>query len=120
VGSIQIAVILNQFDQTISTLHAFERVRYPDRILPGGAVLRITWEESDEEPPRISYPPRIAKLPHFHLNMPQLDRLIREIFSRASIEPTLLINGLGLDAQRYLSVYNRHFTGPLVQNMEAD
>jgi hypothetical protein len=106
---------LDSFDDTITALHSFEPIRYPDALLPNGAVLRVDWEGPDEELPPITHPPYLAKLPRFQLNMPELDRLVREILSCVSIEPALLVNSLGLDAQRYLSVDNRYFAGPLVQ-----
>jgi hypothetical protein len=103
---------LDQFDDTIATLDAFEHIRYPDVMAAEGGALIVSWERSQEPLP---FAGSDHGVPSYRLNIPQLDRLIREIFTRSSINPTFFTSSMHVDAQQYLFAENGPFTGWFVE-----
>lgn len=70
---------LDRFDTTISALHKFEDIRYPDRILNEGARMVVEWRSSTSENSRPSVPPV------YRLVVNELDCLIADIFDICSL-----------------------------------
>jgi hypothetical protein len=102
---------LEEFDDTVATLHAFDHIRYPDKIIAEGGTLSISWDAT-----QVAVTPSgpYAAVPSYRLNISKLDKLIRTVFDRCSINPMFFISGMSLEAQKYLSVKNDHFKGWLV------
>jgi len=73
---------LDQFDGTITKLHEFEDIRYPEKVLALGAHMLVEWE------------PAVPATAHFALSSPlyqltatDLDRLVAKIFEVSSRNP---------------------------------
>jgi hypothetical protein len=70
---------LSRFDTAVAEIEAFEDVRYPEEILKNGAEMTIEWGTTSA---RSCNP---SSVPKYTLNVPEIDRLLAEIF-RASLQ----------------------------------
>jgi hypothetical protein len=94
---------LNKFDQTISDINKFERIRYPEEMLRLGMLAEIG-------PVRNTFPPPPgAKWPtgeRYQLTLDEVDELVKLIFQIERINPPFYIGPLHEDAKRYLNHRN--------------
>jgi hypothetical protein len=72
---------LDRYDNTISTLHQFEELPYPDNMLKHGAKIEVEWESSSSNT-KIS--PSV-----YLLYVNDLDHLVGEIFRVCSRDPSV-------------------------------
>jgi hypothetical protein len=75
---------LTQFDNTIEQLHAFEDIRYPDRILKDGATIVIGGWASVSP----------ASTPKYSISVDEVDRLVAAILKASSRNPTFFTNSM--------------------------
>jgi hypothetical protein len=77
---------LNKFDNTISSLHRFEDIRYPDLIVEKGmlAAINIT-----KQAPLIN---TSGPEPTYELCVQDIDALIAQVFVTASANPSAFLN----------------------------
>jgi hypothetical protein len=96
---------LVQFDASVSALHKFERLRYPNEELKKGMLgqfsfLRVdatTLKSSGKTPP-----------PFFSLVLEDVDHLVKSIFQVASVNPHFYLVSASDAALRYLAERNEH------------
>lgn len=75
---------LDHFDNTIETLNAFERIRYPDNIIKEGASISISLDRPSA--PSI-YGAGIQPPPRYEVVITDIDRLVARIFEVSSRNP---------------------------------
>jgi hypothetical protein len=88
---------LDQFDDTITTLHSFERLRYPEATTEG-AVLMIHWEPGRHLPP---YGSGFMSMPRYQIVVTAIDHLVARIFDFCTWNPaayTGLLSDYALEA----------------------
>jgi HEPN domain-containing protein len=95
---------LAKFDQTISDISKFERIRYPEEILRLGMLAEIG-------PVRNTFPqPQGVKRPRgalYQLAFDEVDELVELIFQIEGINPEFFTCQLDKDAKRYLEYQNK-------------
>jgi hypothetical protein len=79
-------------------------IRYPEKLLAKGAQLHTSWVR-----PASPTVPDPRGGPLYELVMPDIDKLIRILFDKASINPAFFINGMNSDPQTYLRIENDQF-----------
>lgn len=94
---------LNRFDQVISELNRFESIRYPDRILSHGMLVSVSFVKRDSTP---SNPNPALLAPTYELFVEEIDKLVKIIFEKASVNPRFFTNSLNSDAKIYLNKWN--------------
>jgi methionyl-tRNA synthetase len=98
---------LDQFDDTLSSLHRFEDIRYPDSILSKGmlATIDITRHAPLTNPPGLNLP---RQEPTYELCVQDIDELVGEIFAITSANPSALLSMQfhKPEAQEYLKKEN--------------
>lgn len=89
---------LSSFDDLVSSLHAFEDLRYPDSIrLKGMLVIMGVARGSGAAPGAPSRPE-----PTYELYLEDIDALVDRIFQVASVNPVFFLIGLPARAREYL------------------
>ena len=95
---------LDIFDALISSLDAFEELRYPDSILSSGMIVKIGVSRvagaSTEGPARPE--------PKYEVYLEEVDPLVDKIFASASVNPDFFLAGLNTRAREYLKEANVH------------
>lgn len=94
---------LNQYDPVISSLHAFEEIRYPDSILAKGMQSTIDIVKSSLT--GASGTPTNG-VPHYKLCLQEIDKLVGAIFIAASRNPKAYFLGFNTHATTYLNKDN--------------
>ena len=94
---------LSKYDQLITELHAFESIRYPDKIIRNGAVMSVGLGGTARANPRGASG---AKEPVYAFDVCELDRLIATIFRTTSFNTAFFTGKLTLDARRILEEGN--------------
>jgi hypothetical protein len=95
---------LDKFDQTISDINRFERIRYPEEMLRLGMLAEIGPVRNTYNPPPGVNRPRAAR---YQLALDEVDELIKLIFQIESINPQFYTGSLDEDAKRYLNYRNK-------------
>lgn len=90
---------LSNFDQTIAGLHQFENIRYPDEIAFKGGMITGGFEDTD-----LGQKDDDQSLPknEYQFALAPIDRLVRVIFQRSSINPSFYTHSLNKEAATYL------------------
>jgi hypothetical protein len=93
----------DEFDAIIRGLHAFEDIRYPERLVRDGATISIGIFETDG--------PGIRRLdgrplrPTYELQLPRIDRLMRLLFEASGANPDAFLPRVTND-ERAMIFYN--------------
>jgi HEPN domain-containing protein len=95
---------LDRFDQTISDIHKFERIRYQEKKLRLGMLAEIGPVRNTFTPPPGVKRPRAAR---YQLAFDEVDELVRLIFQIEGIDPKFFTRSLSEDAKRYLEHRNQ-------------
>jgi hypothetical protein len=96
---------LDTFDALISSLHAFEELRYPDSALSRGIMVKI----SVSRVPGASTGAPARREPRYELYLEEVDALVDKIFATASVDPRFFLHGLNSHARKYLNEANVHW-----------
>jgi hypothetical protein len=86
------------FDGTVKALHAFEVIRYPEKIAEMGMVATVAWGPS----------PTVASVggpPTYEVVISEVDALVLQVLRRASINPKPL---LGIHTVRRDAILHRN------------
>jgi HEPN domain-containing protein len=91
---------LDNFDATISAIHKFERIRYPEEIVRKGMTASVGFKKGGaaKEPGR-------AK-PNFELVIDDLDALAKRILEDSKVNPKFYTQRLNNEARTYLTQSN--------------
>jgi hypothetical protein len=93
---------LDSFDALVSSLHAFEELRYPDStILAKGMAVTIGVTRL---PGTVAAPPALVARPEptYELYLEEIDAFVNRIFEVASVNPMFFFGGLRTNAREYL------------------
>ncbi len=82
---------LEQFDDTVVTLHRFERLRYPDAIIQEGAAVQVMWALGTVSS---SYGLGITPPPTYRIVVTEIDYLVARIFEVSSYNPAFFTGPL--------------------------
>jgi hypothetical protein len=91
---------LREFDETVRTLAAFERIRYPDNVMAEGMRVRLDWTKPD--PAWAS----TGREPEYSVVVNDIDRLMAKIFEVSSRNPFFFTNRLNDYARSALTHLN--------------
>jgi hypothetical protein len=94
---------LNNFDALMSSLSAFEELRYPDSILARGMAVTIG---VNRLPDFGSAPTSAVLAPKYELYLEEIDALVNKIFEIVSVNQAFFLNGLNCKARDYLEEAN--------------
>ena len=72
---------LDAYDPVVKELDKFEDIRYPDKLVEGGAAISIELVEDS------SNATGAAPIRTFTLSLPKIDRLVKVLFDRSGINP---------------------------------
>jgi hypothetical protein len=92
------------FDALISSLHAFEDLRYPDSILSSGMMTTIGIIRTPSVSPKNPARPE----PMYELYLEEVDALVDQIFATASVNPRFFLSPFNPRAREYLKEANTH------------
>jgi hypothetical protein len=95
---------LAKFDQTISDINKFERIRYPEEMLRLGMLAEIGFVRNTFVPPPGANWPTGAR---YQLALDEVDELVKLIFQIEGINPPFYTNPLHADAKRSLNYQNK-------------
>jgi hypothetical protein len=89
---------LERFDPVVTSLHAFEELRYPDSIILRGAqmTMGVTGQSI------LARSAQIIPTPSYELYLSEVDPLVGAIFEMASVTPAFFTAGLLPHAREYL------------------
>jgi len=96
---------LDRFDETISTLHDFENLRYPDQedgMVTKGMLCHLEFESDVAD--EIS---KQTQTTEYKIVVDHIDILVKIIFDKAEINPQFFTKSLQKDAMAYLKVWNK-------------
>jgi hypothetical protein len=82
---------LNRFDQFIDLLHAFDSIRYPDRLMQQGAQITVGLVTEN----RLGACDPSRPEPEYRLSITDLDELMNELVRLCSINPQAYLFGHG-------------------------
>ena len=94
---------LDRYDAVIAELDRFEFIRYPDDILKRGMSASIAINRSTISTGTLT-PGRPE--PTYDIVVEDVDRLVKAIFEKSSVNPKFFTNGLNPDATIYLMKEN--------------
>ena len=94
---------LDKFDQTISDINKFERIRYPEEILRLGMLAEIDFVRNTFPLPPGQKRPKAAR---YELALDEVDELVKLIFQIEGISPPFYTNSLDVHAKQYLYQQN--------------
>jgi HEPN domain-containing protein len=97
--------VLNRFNQCISELDKYERIRYPEEMLRQGMFSTINWSRS-MQPAQSTIGPKRSET-RYDLFVDELDALAKEIFVKASVNAPAFTGRLRPSALRYLQNQNQ-------------
>ena len=95
---------LDAFDALISSLHAFEELRYPDSILSSGMIGTIGVSRMSGA----STGSPVRPEPKYELYLEEVDAFVDKIFATVSVNPLFFLAGLSTRAREYLKEANAH------------
>lgn len=99
---------LDEFDEVISGLHRYERIRYPDAIMKEGMMSMIDWVQ----PSTANAGAKHTKAPpQYSLLVSEIDRLIVRIFVLIPASTYAFSVGLSQIAQEFLTLDNQFAAG---------
>jgi hypothetical protein len=102
---------LSRFDSTIVALHAFESIRYPDKIVAKGMLATIVWAPRHVTTASAS----VKQPPKYEVIINHIDELIIVLLRRASVNPKFFVKGMhgfgSLEALTYQSPEAAHWFG---------
>jgi len=93
---------LSNFDTLVSSLHAFEDLRYPDSILSKGMLVKMSIIRMSGAAPGAPARPE----PAYELYLEEIDALVGRIFEVVPVNPAFLLGGLPTKAREYLKEGN--------------
>ena len=94
--------VLSSFDGLVSSLHAFEELRYPDSILAKGMAVTMGVTRGPAPAPSGIARPE----PTYELYLDEIDALVGKIFQVVSVNPAFFLDGLSHRAREYLKEGN--------------
>jgi len=94
---------LAQFDGTITALHMFEELRYPDSVLAKGMACRVSIKRS---PATAGAAGATTSFPQYDLCLEDIDALVAAIFKVVSVNPQFFTGGLSGPARQWLKEEN--------------
>lgn len=98
---------LDEFDNVISTLNAFEELRYPDTVVNTGMACSI----SIKSPSSTASPIGVAaQVPQYNICLEDIDRLTATIFRVASMNPKYFIGYANDATKQWLDEENKERT----------
>lgn len=94
---------LRVFDRTVAEVHAFEALRYPERILEMGMLFHFELTRADVETARKGDSgDLVSKVPLYLLAIEEVDHLVRKIFDLSGLDPKIFLRGrLSSPARRW-------------------
>ena len=101
----QHAPVLGRFDKTITALHRFESIRYPDAIVTRGMLTGVVWTRGGVKIPNAKKNPRRPE-PKYEVVIAEVDELVIEILDRAGRNPKVFVLSISGDARAALSYQN--------------
>ena len=99
---------LEEFDDTIATLAAFETIRYPDAIIKKGAEINVMWCPG---PVSSAYAPGTTPPPRYQIVVTDIDRLVERIFKVSSRNPVFFTGGMNHYARDAITCDNPVWRG---------
>jgi hypothetical protein len=96
---------LDQFDSVVSAVHAFENLRYPDKIPDAAIHVNLTWQASDAVQVTGTAAPRTQKYEFF---MSDVDDLVIEVMKRTGLNPKFFTGMLGTNGREALAYQNTY------------
>jgi hypothetical protein len=78
---------LDRHDEIVGRLDRFERLRYPDAVLREGMWMSVEWEPE-------AWASTGASVPHYHLVVNDVDRLVAKIFEVGDLDPAFFTRGM--------------------------
>ena len=90
------------FDQTISTLDRFEKIRYPEEIVAKGMQSQIGFERPPSSASRTS-PPE----PSYDIYVDEIDSLVEVIFQKSKLDPLSSVRMRSRKEVAYLTESNK-------------
>ena len=90
------------FDQTISTLDRFEKIRYPEEIVAKGMQSQIGFERPPSSASRTS-PPE----PSYDIYVDEIDSLVEVIFQISNLNPLSFVKMRSRKEVAYLTESNK-------------
>jgi hypothetical protein len=94
---------LSEYDQLITALHAFENIRYPDKIIRNGATMSVGFGGTARANAGGALG---AREPAYAVDVCEIDRLIATIFRTTSFNPAFFTGKLTADARGILGKGN--------------
>jgi len=93
---------LDGFDEIVSALHKFERIRYPEEIVGRGMLALIRFKKSDVEIMESS-----RREVRYEVVVGELDALAKVIFEESKFNPLFFTKSLNRHALTYLKELNQ-------------
>jgi hypothetical protein len=94
---------LDRFDSTITALHEFESIRYPDEVVEKGMQCWVTWTTAQVT--TASGP--AADVPKYQVIISDIDNLVLEVLNRIRMNPKFFASRIhGNDARAALAYQN--------------
>lgn len=90
---------LDQFDAVVSGLHKFENIRYPDELAFKGGIIQTGFEDTDIGQTDDS---EARPEPEYQFSLVPIDRLVKVILEKSSINPSFFTGSLHREAGTYL------------------
>jgi hypothetical protein len=88
---------LTKFDPAVTALHAYEDLRYPDKVLKKGMGSMISSHRSQLPPEMAAEMERrrasLPSVPEYALCLQDIDELVEAIFAAAKTNPRFFFNG---------------------------
>lgn len=106
---------LESFAETIAKLDEFEDIRYPDKLISGGAIIETGFSDDVGSAGGHVHPP-VER--HLVLAIPKIDRLVKRLFELAQFNPEFFSHMLRDEhAAQFFAIHNE---SPLVQKINND
>lgn len=96
---------LDTFDSTISDLDKFESIRYPERTLSEGMRVSISFKKPQS---KLASSPQ--SVPIYELVVDEMDKLVRIIFGKSSVNPDFFTISLSKEGKKYFQWDNQAFS----------
>ncbi len=93
---------LDRFDETVSALDKFERIRYPEEIVRRGMLASISFKKGD-----VNMMESSRREVRYEVVVGELDALAKVIFEKSKINPLFFTNSLNQHASPYLKELNQ-------------
>ena len=99
---------LKQFHGTIQQLNAFEKIRFPEKMVSEGAQISFAMEKG-QRPKAKGESGRRLKVPTYHFAIQELDSLMAELFASSSLNPTAFLPQMRWGADEFFYRDNVRF-----------